>query len=316
MWPPSPKRRTMENLVRCRREKNTIQWRSSIPLSFSPRHKNHDKQYNFRRKIWSMFLKCRSEGPLPSLTHKRPQIHENTSQCFPSQHCQKIQPNQPCVWQTGLHKNKKSMYSQKQAAILAYNKLVTHLEPFGYSQIPFSLSLWTHIFCCTTCCLCVDDFDVKYFTKDDTNHLLESFCSSFKVTVDWSGKNYCGFHLILNYAKGYVGVSMSRYIPKMLKKYNHQAPKNHSEHLISGPRQRTAKNDNMQKQILTSLFFPITWQTEYNKKQDLSFTTPTPSKRQRYQLSLTLLAHKPNLLNIQVMKSTCSWIIWRLTSTP
>ena len=85
-------------------------------------------------------------------------------------------------------KIKKGMYGLKQAALLAYNKLVKHLKPFGYSPVPFSLSLWTHVSRPTKFCLCVDDFGVKYFSKADADHLLDSLKTAFQVTVDWEGK--------------------------------------------------------------------------------------------------------------------------------
>ena len=39
---------------------------------------------------------------------------------------------------------KKGMYGLKEAAILAYNKLRTHLEPKGYYPIPGTSGLWAH----------------------------------------------------------------------------------------------------------------------------------------------------------------------------
>ena len=68
----------------------------------------------------------------------------------------------------------KGMYGLKQAALLAYNKLVNHLAPFGYHPLPFSLGLWTHETRKTTFCLCVDDFGVKYFSLDDAEHLISA----------------------------------------------------------------------------------------------------------------------------------------------
>ena len=65
------------------------------------------------------------------------------------------------------------MYGLKQAALLAYNKLVQHLAPHGYRPVPHSRGLWTHDIRPTSFCLCVDDFGIKYFTKNDANHLLD-----------------------------------------------------------------------------------------------------------------------------------------------
>ena len=109
------------------------------------------------------------------------------------------------------------MYGLKQAAILAYKQLVAHLKPHGYEPIPFSLSLWRHKTRRTKFCLCVDDFGVKYFTKEDADHLLNALKSGYPTSIDWEGKNYCGFTLEWNYKKGYVDVSMPGYLPKMLQ---------------------------------------------------------------------------------------------------
>ena len=112
-----------------------------------------------------------------------------------------------------------------------------HLKPFGYSPVPFSLSLWTHISKPTKFCLCVDDFGLKYFSIADANHLLTSLKSAFKVSVDWEGKNYCGLTLQWNYEKGYVDVSMPGYVPKMLNKSNHPKPSKpqHAPHTRTTP---------------------------------------------------------------------------------
>ena len=64
------------------------------------------------------------------------------------------------------------MYDLKQAAILAYKQLVKHLQPFGYAPVPHSLSLWTHETKPTEFCLCVYDFGVKYYSKEDVLHLI------------------------------------------------------------------------------------------------------------------------------------------------
>lgn len=70
-------------------------------------------------------------------------------------------------------KIKKEMHGLKQAALLAYTKLVEHLAPHGYCPVPHSLGLWTHDTCPTRFCLCVDDFGIKYFSEGDEMHLID-----------------------------------------------------------------------------------------------------------------------------------------------
>ena len=38
----------------------------------------------------------------------------------------------------------KGMYGLKQASIIAYNKLIYHMDPHGYYTVPFSTILWEH----------------------------------------------------------------------------------------------------------------------------------------------------------------------------
>ena len=92
-------------------------------------------------------------------------------------------------------KIKKGMYGLKQAAILAYKQLKKHLEPYGYEPVPTSLSLWHHRSKKTKFCLCVDDFGIKYFSKADADHLIHALRQKYPTSVDWEGKNYCGYEL-------------------------------------------------------------------------------------------------------------------------
>ena len=38
----------------------------------------------------------------------------------------------------------KGMYGLKQAAIIAYNQMIFHMEPHGYYPVPFTTGLWAH----------------------------------------------------------------------------------------------------------------------------------------------------------------------------
>ena len=67
----------------------------------------------------------------------------------------------------------KGMSGLKQAVIIVYNQLISHLEPHSYYPVPFTTGLWAHKTRRTQFFLCVGDFEGKYFTKDDANHLLD-----------------------------------------------------------------------------------------------------------------------------------------------
>ena len=88
-------------------------------------------------------------------------------------------------------KIKKRIYGLKQAAPLAYNFLLKNLAPFGYKPIPHTTGLWKHYNKPITFCLCIDDIGVKYFHKNDVNHLTQTLKEFYKVSMDWTGEYYC-----------------------------------------------------------------------------------------------------------------------------
>ena len=108
------------------------------------------------------------------------------------------------------------MYGLKAAALLAYNQLVTTLQQYGYHPVEGTMGLWKHISRPLHFCLCVDDFGIKYFNKDDLDHFLNSLSTKYKYSVDWLGTNYCGLTLRWNYDKGYVDILMPGYIDSAL----------------------------------------------------------------------------------------------------
>ena len=52
----------------------------------------------------------------------------------------------------------KGMYGLKQAAVLAYQRLVVLLVPHGYYPEKYTTEIWAHKTRKTKFCLCVDDF--------------------------------------------------------------------------------------------------------------------------------------------------------------
>ena len=96
----------------------------------------------------------------------------------------------------------KGMYGLKQAAMLGREHIIKVLKPFGYSPDPMAPNIWSHHTRPTKFCLCVDDFGVKYFTKEDIEHLINALQSAFTISIDWKGHQYCGLHLNWNYTRG------------------------------------------------------------------------------------------------------------------
>ena len=110
---------------------------------------------------------------------------------------------------------KNGIYGLKQAALLAYNDLKRNLEPYGYYPVVGTVGLWCHKTKPIRFCACVDDFGVKYFSKNDINRLLDSLSRNYKYTTDWEDHNYYGLAMDWNYDQGYVAISMPEYVQKV-----------------------------------------------------------------------------------------------------
>ena len=80
------------------------------------------------------------------------------------------------------------------------------MDPQGYYIVPLETGLWENKTRRTEFCLYVNDFGVKYFTKDDANHLLDSLLNPYKISTDWGGNNYLGLTIDWNYSKEYVDI--------------------------------------------------------------------------------------------------------------
>ena len=93
----------------------------------------------------------------------------------------------------------KGMFLLKQAGIIANVKLTKHLEKFGYHPVRHTPGLWKHNTRATIFTLVVDDFTIKYASKQDANHLLQALCTKYTISVDWVASLYTGITLDWNY---------------------------------------------------------------------------------------------------------------------
>ena len=84
------------------------------------------------------------------------------------------------------------MYGLKQEAIVSYTALQQRLELAGYYPIKESNGLWRHEDQHTIFSLTLDDFGIKYFSKEDAVHLIETLQKHYEISIDWDGTNYCG----------------------------------------------------------------------------------------------------------------------------
>ena len=79
------------------------------------------------------------------------------------------------------------MYCLKQAARIAYDRLVQYLCPHGYATSRTNPGLWKHESKKVYFALCVDDFGVKYTCKKEVQHLLDVLQQQYPIQYDWSG---------------------------------------------------------------------------------------------------------------------------------
>ena len=129
------------------------------------------------------------------------------------------------------------MYGLKEAGVIAFDQLVQKLKQFGYKPMSQTPGLWKHTSRRTTFTLCVDNFGVHYFSKDDADHLIDAIRATCECSIDWEGTKYCGLTLAWNYRKEYVDISMPVYVKKALNKFNHKPPKGpeHAPHDWKAP---------------------------------------------------------------------------------
>jgi hypothetical protein len=133
---------------------------------------------------------------------------------------------------------REGMYGLKEASILAYHQLKEHLAQYGYAPVRFTPGLWKHNTRHTTFTLAVNDFGIKYFCKDDADHLFSALHDDkYELTKDWTGTSYLGLTLKWNYDAGCVDISMPTYVSKALARFQHTHPKSaqHAPHQWSQP---------------------------------------------------------------------------------
>ena len=119
----------------------------------------------------------------------------------------------------------KEMYGLKQAALLAHRQFKERLAKDGYFPIVGTSGMWRHTTRKTKIVLCIDDFGIKYYSKADLDHFLNSIAKHYEYTIDRSGEHYLGLKLDWCYDKNFVDISMPGYIDRLLKRLKHPPPK-------------------------------------------------------------------------------------------
>lgn len=120
----------------------------------------------------------------------------------------------------------KGMYGLPQASFLAHQKLIKFLRPYGYTPCRYTTGLWKHKTRPVSFTLVVDDFVIKYVGRQHAEHLITALRIHYtSVSIDWTGRCYCGIHFNWNYLKRWVDLSMPSYIPNVLTKFKYPQAK-------------------------------------------------------------------------------------------
>ena len=115
----------------------------------------------------------------------------------------------------------KDMPGLKQAARLENERLVHHLEPYGYAPVQHTTSLWKHESNGILFALLVDYFGIKSISQAATNHLLQALRDKYQITIDPSGKELLGFVLDWHYPARKVYLSIPNYVKHALHRLQH-----------------------------------------------------------------------------------------------
>ena len=119
---------------------------------------------------------------------------------------------------------KRGMYGLPQSGLLAQELLEKRLNKEGYFQSNYTPGFWTHKTRSISFTLCVDDFGVKYVNEEDKKHLLDCLKMHYEITVEDEGTRYLGMTLEWDYKNRKVHLSIPGYVPKALKRFNHEFP--------------------------------------------------------------------------------------------
>ena len=141
------------------------------------------------------------------------------------------------------------MYGLKLTALLVYNFLKKNLAPYGYYAIPHTVGLWKHATRPILFCLCIDNFGVQYFHKQHINHLMSTLTYFYKISLDCSGKNYCGLTFDWCYNLNYVDISIPSYLPSVFICFHHDKP---SSPILSPIPLKTSTDSLLHKKCLFS----------------------------------------------------------------
>jgi hypothetical protein len=86
----------------------------------------------------------------------------------------------------------KGMFGLPQAGIITNGLLQRNLAKDGYHPTTHTHGLWTHDTQPISFSLVVDDFRVKYVSREHAEHLMTCIKKTYSISSDWNGTAYCG----------------------------------------------------------------------------------------------------------------------------
>ncbi len=94
---------------------------------------------------------------------------------------------------------RRAVWGLAHTGILANKWLHRKLASFGYYESVNTLGLWYQESRPISFTLVFDEFEVKYGSQEDTEHLISSIKKTYTLTKDWTGNFYCSITLDWDY---------------------------------------------------------------------------------------------------------------------
>ena len=95
------------------------------------------------------------------------------------------------------------------------------LNKRGYYQVKYRKGLWLHKTKKILFTLVVDNFGVKYISREDAKELVSILEETYPCKYNWSGKQYIGAHLKWDYKRQRLKTSIPGYVKKALTQFQH-----------------------------------------------------------------------------------------------
>ena len=96
-------------------------------------------------------------------------------------------------------KTLQGMYGLPQAGIISNQLLQKRLAKHGYFKLPHTPGLWKHEHKPTAFTLVVNDFGIKYVSRENLSHLMNALKEHYELSIINKGPLYCGITLKYNY---------------------------------------------------------------------------------------------------------------------